>query len=139
MLPIFSFGQSVDTESRLLAECEFSYAYAAQIMQLKNNEGSAKNLLMRSTLMTATNFFRNSNGQFVPESKLNELKSVRPNLKMKYDQNPELAFRYAQKCDQSTDQLVAKEMNSGKKLFGNSFHTLHNELFRRMRSKIGLD
>lgn len=131
-------AQSIDVDSKLIAECEFAYSYVGQLMQLNNNEGAAKNMFFRSTLMTTTNFFRNAQAQTIPGWKTEQLKKLRAPLKQKFDTNPNEALRQAATCDAQTSELVRRETNSNKSLWGKSFHELHTELFRGMLLKLGL-
>lgn len=48
----------ISNSSKELAWCEGVYIYYAQYMQLRNNEGAAKNLLFRASRVVAANMFR---------------------------------------------------------------------------------
>ena len=82
----------ISSESKNLAWCEGVYVYYAQLSQMKNNEGLAKNLLFRSSRVVTANLFLNLEDGKVSGDKVRQFKEVRKNMKITFDSQPDLYF-----------------------------------------------
>lgn len=131
-------AQSISGESKLLSQCEFSYFYAGQLMQLRNNEGAAKALVRRSAMMTTANFMLNEENGVIASWKIRDFTLLREPLKRDFDGGTRDSIAFTADCDRNATPIAIRIRNSGKMLWGKSFDDLQLELFNKSRATLGL-
>lgn len=131
-------AQSISGESRLLSQCEFSYFYVGQLMQLRNNEGAAKALIRRSAMMTTANFMLNEVNGVIAGWKIRDFTLLRDPLKRDFDGGARDPIAFAADCDRKATPIAIRIRDSGKMLWGKSFDELQLGLFDKSRASLGL-
>lgn len=131
-------AQSISAESKLLAQCEFTYFYVGQLMQLRNNEGGAKALIRRSAMVTTANFMLNEQNGTIAAWKIREFTLLRDPLKRDFDAGARDPMTVAADCDKNATPIAIRIRNSDKMLWGKSFDELQLELFNKSRASLGL-
>ena len=131
-------AQSLSASSKLLSECEFTYFYLGQLMQLRNNEGAAKAMIRRSALVTTANFIQNEENGVVAKWKIREFTLLRAPLKREFDSGRRDPVNAAGVCDGAAIQLANQIRNSGKTLWNMTFDELQLDFFNQSRKTMGL-
>ena len=131
-------AQSLSASSKLLSECEFTYFYLGQLMQLRNNEGAAKAVIRRSAMMTTANFIQNEESGLIAGWKIREFTLLRDPLKKEFDSGRRDPTNAAGVCDGAATQLAIQIRNSGKMLWGKTFDELQLDFFNQSRKALGL-
>lgn len=138
LLASLAAAQSISGESRLLSQCEFSYSYGGQLMQLQNNEGAAKALIRRSAMMTTANFMLNAEDGVIAGWKIRDFTLLRDPLKRDFDAGARDPLAFAADCDKKATPIAIRIRDSGKTLWGKSFDELQLEFFNKLRTTLGL-
>ena len=132
------YAIEVSTQSKLLGYCEFVYFYNAQYLQMMNNEGAAKNMLRRSSIMTTANFiFSNENGVISGE-KIKIIKEEGLKQKKLFDVDKLFALQEASRCDRDANPIAISIRNSEQKLWGKTFDELQSALFEESMKNMGI-
>ena len=131
-------AQPLSASSRLLSECEFTYFYLAQLMQLRNNEGAAKAMIRRSAMMTIANFIQNEENGVIAGWKIREYTLLRAPLKREFDSGRRDHVSAAGECDGAAIQLANQIRDTGKTLWNKTFDELQLDLFNQSRKAMGL-
>jgi hypothetical protein len=139
---LFVFGSktsiAMSNESRLLAECEFIYAYAGQLLQIQNNIGGAVSALRRSSIMSAANFISSADGGVVSESLIQTWTALRPPLKRRFDNKLSDPIVEATRCDRIAMPIAIKVRDSKKKFRDKDFDELQGIFFQDHRTSLGI-
>ena len=133
-----AFGQSIDSQSKRLAECEFTYTYTAHVMQLRNNEGAARNLLNRAAIITTANFMNNEVNGIIAGWKIKEFTLLRDPLKRKFDTGAIDPVAASGSCDLDALPVAVKVRSNEKMLWGQSFDELKQGFFEKLRASLGV-
>ncbi|MHB8949839.1 MAG: hypothetical protein ACYC4S_12345 [Rhodoferax sp.] len=131
-------AQPISAESKFLAQCEFSYFYVGQLMQLRNNEGGAKALLRRSSMMTTANFILNEEKGVVAGWKIREFTLLRDPLKLGFDAGIRDPLAVVADCDRNATPIAIRIRDAGKTLWGKDFDELQLQFFEKSRKSLGL-
>jgi len=138
-LTIASAGaQTISRESRILAECEFIYAYTAQLMQLRNSSGAAISVLRRSTILSTANMISNAEDGKVPSWKIKIWTELRPKLKADLDSGKSDPTMEAARCDREAMPIALNVRNKNLQLWGHDFDGLQQQLLSKMRASTGI-
>jgi len=128
----------VSTQTKLLGYCEFVYFYNAQYLQMMNNEGAAKNMIRRSSIMTTANFiFSNENGVISGE-KIKITREEGLKQKKRFDVDKLFALQEASRCDRDANPIAISIRNSEQKLWGKTFDELQSALYEESMKNMGL-
>jgi hypothetical protein len=131
-------AQSISVDSKLLAQCEITYFYVGQLLQLQNNEEGAKALIRRSAMMTTANFLMNAENGVVAGWKIREFTLLREPLKRDFDSGARKPMTAAADCDRKAIPVAIKIRDTGALLWGKSFDALQLEFFNHARKLLGL-
>ena len=131
-------AQSLNASSRLLSECEITYFYLGQLMQLRNNEGAAKAMIRRSAMLTTANFMQNEENGVIAGWKIREFTLFREPLKKEFDSGRRDPVSAAGVCDRDAIKLAIQIRDSGKTLWNKTFDELQLDLFNQSRKALGL-
>jgi hypothetical protein len=137
IIPLSCFSQ-ISSESKNLAWCEGVYIYYAQLSQMKNNEGLAKNLLYRSSRVTTANLFLNLESGKVSGDKVRQFKEVRKNLKTTFDLQPDLHFNEIAKCDSSVQSTIASVRAKNQIWDGLKFDDFQQKMMQTSLTSLGI-
>jgi hypothetical protein len=137
IIPLSCFSQ-ISSESKNLAWCEGVYIYYAQLSQMKNNEGLAKNLLYRSSRVTTANLFLNLESGKVSGDKVRQFKEVRKNLKTTFDLQPDLYFNEIAKCDSSVQSTIATVRAKNQIWDGQKFDDFQQKMMQTSLTSLGI-
>jgi hypothetical protein len=141
-IPMCAFStpsNQLKDESRLLGYCEFVYMYAAQYLQMQNNEGAAKAYLNRSSMMTIAFFISEEDNGVISSAKIKASREPTLIKKKGFDKKPETIFPEVGFCDREAIAVATRIRNSGKKLWGKSFDELKSEMFAKSRENLGIN
>ena len=141
-IPMCAFStpsNQLNDESRMLGYCEFVYMYAAQYLQIQDNEGAAKAYLNRSSMMTVAFFITSEDNGVISGEKIKALREPLVIKKKGFDKKPESIFPEIAFCDREAMPVVTRIRNSGKKLWGKSFDELKSEMFSKSRENLGIN
>ena len=133
-----AIAQSLDAQARRFAECEFIYAYTAQIFQLRNNNGAAVATARRSSIVTTANMMLSVEGDSVPAWKVKAFTEMRPAIKRQLDSGKVDAIVAAGQCDIDALSAAARIRLQNQKLWGKTFDELQQNLFEHLRLSLGL-
>lgn len=133
-----SAAQPISPASKLLSQCEFTYLYAGQLLQLRNNEGAAKAMVSRSTMLTVANFIHSEENGVIAKWKIREFTLLRDPLKQDFDSGKRDALSAAGVCDREAMPIAIQIRDTGETLWGKTFDELQIEFFDRTRKLIGL-
>ena len=136
-IPFSCFSQ-ISNESKNLAWCEGVYVYYAQLSQMNNNEGLAKNLLFRSSRVAAANLFLNLENGKVSGDKVRQFKEVRKNMKATFDMQPDLYFNEIAKCDSSVQSTIAAVRAKKQIWDGQKYDDLQQKMMQNYLSTLGI-
>ena len=131
-------AQSLSASSKLLSECEFTYFYLGQLMQLRNNEGAAKAMIRRSAMLTTANFIQNEENGVIAGWKIREFTLLRGPLKREFDSGRRDPTGAAGVCDRDALKLANQIRDTGKTLWNKTFDELQLDLFNQSRKVLGL-
>jgi hypothetical protein len=131
-------ASSISNDSRLLAQCEFIYAYYGQLVQIQNNEGAAKAAVRRSTMMTTANLILNAENGIVASWKIREFTLLRDPIKRGFDSGTKDPLAATSDCDRNAIPIANRIRNSSQTLWGKSFDGLQLDLFEKSRKSLGL-
>ena len=137
-LPALAFGQTISADTKLLSLCEGRYLFVAHLAQMNNNEGLAKNLLLRSSRVTTAHLFLNERNGKVSGEVMNEIKTVRRAEKPALDADPERAIVLADQCDKTTPRIIAGARNMGKVWDGKKFDDWQQLIFEQNMKSMGI-
>ena len=132
------FATGLDSVSIKLARCEFIYAYTGQYFMINNNIGAALNTLRRSALVTTANMMRSAIDGKIPYEIVNKWKKLRAPIKDQLDNHVLDPLEEATKCDASVLKIAAEVRDARKILWGKSFDQLHDLLFIKLKTSVGL-
>lgn len=135
--PLHAISQ-ISSESKNLAWCEGVYLYYAQLSQMRNNEGLAKNLLFRSSRVVTANLFLNLEDGKVSGDKVRQFKEVRKNMKITFDSQPDLYFNEIAKCDSSVQSIIAAVRAKNQIWDGQKFDDLQQKMMQTYLNSLGL-
>lgn len=133
-----SLAQTIGSESRLLAECEFIYSYTAQLMQLKNNSGAAISSLRRASIMTTANMMSSAEKGKISSLKIQIWTELRAPLKFKLDNKILDPIEESTRCDKDLMPVALNIRSQNLRLWGNDFDTLQKFLMDKLRSSTGI-
>jgi|688.fasta_scaffold2000654_1 hypothetical protein len=136
-VPLSCFSQ-ISNESKNLAWCEGVYVYYAQLFQMKNNEGLAKNLFFRSSRVVAANMFLNLENGIVSDDKVRQFKEVRKNMKARFDSQPDLYFNEIAKCDSSVQSSISAVRMKNQTWDGLKFDDLQQKMMQTYLRSLGI-
>ena len=136
--PLLSYGQ-ISSDSKNLAWCEGVYIYYAQYFQIKNNEGSAKNLLFRASRVTTANLFLNLKDGKVSGEKIRQFKETTRDLKIMLDSAPETYYVEIDKCDRTTQDAIALAIKKNIIWDGHNYESFRRNIFNQYLSTLGLN
>ena len=131
-------AQFLSASSKLLSECEFTYFYLAQLMQLRNNEGAAKAMIRRSAMMTTANFIQIEENGVIAKWKIREFTLLRDPLKREFDSGRRDPTNAAGVCDRDAVKLANQIRDTGKTLWNKTFDELQLDLFTQSRKSLGM-
>ena len=131
-------AQSLSASSKLLSECEFTYFYLGQLMQLRNNEGAARAMIRRSAMLTTANFIQNEENGVIAGWKIREFTLLREPLKREFDSGWRDLTSAAGLCDRDAIKLANQIRDTGKTLWNKTFDELQLDLFNQSRKALGL-
>jgi hypothetical protein len=121
----------LSVESITLAKCEGVYVYLAHLAMMSNNEGLAKNVLFRASLVVTANLFLNEKGGRVSKEVMDKIKTVRRNDKKNLDANPSATVVRAGECDKATPSSIAKARGMGKIWDSRNFDQWQSLIFQQ--------
>lgn len=136
-IPLHAISQ-ISGESKNLAWCEGVYVYYAQLSQMKNNEGLAKNLLFRSSRVATANLFLNLEDGKVSGDKVRQFKEVRKNMKITFDLQPDLYFNEIAKCDSSVQSTISAVRAKNQIWDGQKFDDLQQKMMQTYLTSLGI-
>jgi len=136
--PSLVIGQTISADTRLLSLCEGRYLFVAHLAQMNNNEGLAKNLLLRASRVTTAHLFLNERNGKVSGETMNEIKAVRRAEKPSLDALPDRAVTLADECDKTTPKIVAGVRNMGKVWDGKKFDDWQQMMFEQYMKSMGI-
>ena len=128
----------VSTQSKLLGYCEFVYFYNAQYLQMVNNEGAAKNLLRRSSIMTTANFITSNENGVISGEKIKIIREEGLKQKKRFDVDKPFALQEASRCDRDANPIAINIRNSDQKLWGKTFDELQSAFFEESMKNLGM-
>ena len=131
-------AQSLSASSKLLSECEFTYFYLGQLMQLRNNEGAARAMIRRSAMLTTANFIQNEENGIIAGWKIREFTLLRDPLKREFDSGRRDPTNAAGVCDRDAIKLANRIRDTGKTLWNKTFDELQLDFFNQSRKALGL-
>lgn len=131
-------AQSISAESKLLAQCENAYLYAAQLLQIQNNEGAARALVRRSSMMTVANFMMNEDKGVIAAWKIQEFRLLGASLNRDFHAGTKNFMTVVDYCDHQGMPIAAKIRSSEKVLWGKSFDELQLGFFEKTRKTLGI-
>lgn len=131
-------GQTISQESKTLAYCERVYMYSAQLMQLKNNEGAAKQAARRATMCITGNTFMNERDGVVSGKVVEQWRTAQQGVREEFDRNQQRVAVEVNKCDESTMPILQREMKTNKRLAGLTFQEVHQKLFEQFLQQLGI-
>ena len=137
LFPLHAISQ-ISSESKNLAWCEGVYVYYAQLSQMKNNEGLAKNLLFRSSRVVTANLFLNLEDGKVSGDKVRQFKEVRKNMKITFDLQPDLYFNEIAKCDSSVQSTIAAVRAKNQVWDGQKFDDFQQKMMQTYLTSLGI-
>jgi hypothetical protein len=137
VIPLSCFSQ-ISNESKNLAWCEGVYIYYAQLFQMRNNEGLAKNLLYRSSRVVTANLYMNLENGKVSGEKVRQMKDVRKNMKATFDLQPDLYINEITKCDSSVQSTIAAVRAKNLIWDGQRFDDMQQKLMQNYLSSLGI-
>jgi hypothetical protein len=129
---------ALPSESKKLGYCEFVYFYGAQLVQIDNNEGAAKNFLRRSAMMSVANFMLIEENGVINGAKIKEYRGEALMRKSDFDKNRNLVFKEISKCDIDFVPLALKIRSQNKILWSKSFDELQLEFFNKSMENLGI-
>lgn len=135
-LSFSTFAQS--NNSKTLAECEFIYSYAAQTMQIQNNNGAAVNLIRRSSVVTTANFFINQKDNVINKETLDIWQDLRSTLRQKIISEATTLEEELIKCDKTAIPISSQIRVNSKNLWGKNFDEIQKHLFDQYKITLGL-
>ena len=134
----FANAAAISKESENLAWCEGVYLYYAQGMQIRNNEGAAKNLLFRASRVTTANMFMNLKDGVVSGDVIGQWKAARSILKAKFDADPDKWMAELNKCDTSTKSVI-QSIRDRRIIFDKkTFDEFQGGIFATYRNSLGI-
>ncbi len=136
--PPLAFSQSISGDTKLLSLCEGRYLFVAHLAQINNNEGLAKNLMLRASRVTTAHLFLNERNGKVSGETMNEIKAVRRAEKPSLDASPDRAVSLADECDKTTPRIVASARNIGKSWNGKKFDEWQQMIFEQYIRSMGI-
>lgn len=131
-------SQTLSSESKILARCEFIYSYVSQLMQIKNNAGAAVNILRRSSMMSAANMISNATDGNIPGWKIKIWTELRPALKDSLDSKKLDPVAETARCDQEAMPIALKVRDQNLQLWGYDFDGLQQQFLAKMRVSTGI-
>lgn len=136
-IPLSCYSQ-INNESKNLAWCEGVYIYYAQLFQMRNNEGLAKNLLHRSSRVVSANLFINLENGKVSAEKIRQIKDVRKNMKATFDLQPDSHISEITKCDSSVQSTIAAVRAKNQIWDGQKFDDLQQKMMQTYLTSLGI-
>lgn len=131
-------AQAISADTKLLSLCEGRYLFVAHLAQINNNEGLAKNLMLRASRVTTAHLFLNERNGKVSGETMNEIKAVRRAEKPSLDASPDRAVSLADECDKTTPRIVASARNIGKSWNGKKFDEWQQMIFEQYIKSMGI-
>jgi len=126
----------VSEESKVLGQCEGAYLYLMHLSLMANNEGLAKNLLLRaSRVNTAYLFLNERNGQ-VTGDVLNQFRAIQKEQKAEFDKDPNTATLKVLECDK-TEPIIERVKNMQKVWDGRNFTQWQLSVFEYYMKLLG--
>ena len=122
-----------------LAQCQNVYAYSAHLAQMQNNEGLAKNFLLRQAQVTVASFILTERNGVVSEKVKRKFKSIQLENKKKLDAGKLQVNNEIARCDRKSQPIIQKVMNSKKTLWGLSFVQLQTKMFHEGLRVMGIN
>ena len=133
-----AIATAISKDSENLAWCEGVYLYYAQGMQIRNNEGAAKNLLFRASRVTTANMFMNLKDGVVSGDVIGQWKAARSRLKAKFDADPDKWMAELNKCDTSTKSVI-QSIRDRRIIFDKkTFDEFQGGIFATYRNSLGI-
>lgn len=133
------FAGEVDATSIYLARCEGVYLYGGQAAQMNNNEGLAKNILLRASRTSVALFMLNDDNGNVAASKLSAFSHLHSEMKAKLDNRSLDLLDALNECDIRALPVVVDVEQTREKLWGLSFQELQNQVFQKYLSTLGIN
>lgn len=129
---------AISFESKILAECEFIYSYAAQTMQIQNNNGAAVNLIRRSSMVTAANFFIGHKDNVISKETLGVWRDLHTTLRQNIISKATTLEEELNNCDKIAIPISSQIRSKNKNLWGKNFDELQKHLFDQYKITLGL-
>lgn len=129
---------SIPQESKKLGYCEFVFFYAAQMAQMQNNEGLAKNYARRASFFTVANFLLIEENGNISAEKIKQFRAESILKKSEFDANQKLVAGEISKCDKDVTSIALTIRNKNKTMWGKNFDELQQEMFIQNLSTLGV-
>jgi hypothetical protein len=131
-------AQTISEETKLLARCEGVYFYAAHLAQMSNNEGLAKNLLFRSSTVTAAHLFLNEKKGRVSGDVIRQITQTRLSDKRTLDANSDQILQRIDQCDKTAQPIIEKVRGLGKIWDNRTYDEWQHEMFQQNLRNLGI-
>ena len=133
-----AFGATISEETKNLSRCEGIYIFMAHLAQMQNNEGLAKNLLLRASNTSTAYLFLNESGGRVPGAIIEQIKAVRRADKPNLDADPYGVIEKAGLCDTTTASVILKARGMNKVWDSKDFNEWQQMMFATYLKALGI-
>jgi hypothetical protein len=128
----------IDDESKRLAFCGHTFAYAANAFLLQNNEGAAKVMLLQQARAQTSLFSLHYLSGKIAGDRVAAFKTEGRKAKPFFDAYPSRLTEEVDDCVTFTNIIASQQSKKNIQMWGKSFYQLVEELAAKGRGSLGI-